>query len=94
MPESRKRNKPVYKPIAEVHREEERRVSREPVRLESSPWLARVMSALLLGGLLYVVVFYMAGSSIPFMVKIGNLGNVGIGFGLMGTGFFLATRWR
>ena len=95
MPESKSRKKAVYKPIAEVKRE----VSREPVRLESPRWLAPTMVALLISGLLYVVVFYIQASAdthIPFMQSMpgGNLTNVGIGFGLMGTGFFLSTRWK
>jgi hypothetical protein len=49
---------------------------------------------LLIVGLLYIVVFYIAGNEIPFMVSLGNLGNVGIGFGLMSAGFILSTRWR
>ena len=45
-------------------------------------------------GLLYVVVFYIAGNSIPVMKDLTNLENVGIGFGLMSIGFYLATRWK
>lgn len=100
MPESSRRKKTVYKPIAEVQREAQREVSREPVRFESPRWLAPTMSGLFIVGLLYVVVFYIQASasdfSIAFMEQMpgGNLTNVGIGFGLMGAGFVLATRWR
>ena len=90
MPESRSRKKPAYKPIADIKRE----VSREPVRLESPRWLAPTMVTLMIVGLLYVVVFYIAGNSIPVMKDLTNLENVGIGFGLMSIGFYLATRWK
>lgn len=52
------------------------------------------MVTLLIVGLLYIVVFYIAGNEIPFMASLGNLANVGIGFGLMSAGFILSTRWR
>ena len=52
------------------------------------------MVTLLVLGLLYIVVFYVAGNQIGFMVTIGNLGNVLIGFSMMAVGFFLATKWR
>lgn len=90
MPESKRRKKAEYKPIDEIKRE----VSREPIRLESPRWLAPTMVGLLLFGLLYVVVFYIAGNTIPVMKDLGNLTNVGIGFGFMAAGFFLATKWR
>jgi len=86
MPISKRRKKDEYTPISVV--------SREPVRLDSPRWLAPTMVTLLIVGLLYVVVFYVAGADIPFMAKLGNLGNVGIGFGLMAAGFGLSTRWR
>lgn len=90
MPESRSRKKAVYKPIDEIKRE----VSRTPIKLESPRWLAPTFVTLMLVGLLYVVVYYIAGSYIPVMKNLNNLENVGIGFGLMGVGFYLSTRWR
>lgn len=86
MPESKGRKKDDYTPIAEV--------KREPVKLDSPRWLAPTMVALLVLGLLYIVVFYVAGTQIAFMQNLGNLANVGIGFGLMAAGFVLAMRWR
>jgi hypothetical protein len=52
------------------------------------------MVVCLILGLLWVVVFYIAGSSLPVMKDLGNLGNIGIGFGLMAVGFFLSTKWH
>lgn len=86
MPDSSSRKKNSYQPIHEV--------SRKPVKLDSPRWLAPTMVTLLVVGLLYIVVFYVAGNQIPFMVSLGNLGNVGIGFSLMAVGFILATKWR
>lgn len=86
MPDSSSRKKKSYQPIHEV--------SRKPVKLDSPRWLAPTMVTLLVVGLLYIVVFYVAGTQIPFMVSLGNIGNVGIGFSLMAVGFALATRWR
>ena len=86
MPDSSRRKKDKYNPIHEV--------SRKPVKLDSPRWLAPAMVTLLVLGLLYIVVFYVAGNQIPFMVSLGNLGNVAIGFSMMAVGFFLATKWR
>jgi hypothetical protein len=52
------------------------------------------MVALFCIGLLYIVVFYIAGSSIPVMQDLSPLINVGIGFAFIAGGFFLATRWK
>ena len=68
--------------------------STTPVKIGPSPWVAPAMVACLLIGLFWIVVFYLAGNDISFMREIGNLGNVAIGFGFIGVGFFLSTRWR
>lgn len=65
-----------------------------PVKIGPSPWVAPAMVGFLVVGLLWIVVFYLAGNDISFMRSIGNLGNVAIGFGFIGVGFFLSTRWR
>ena len=65
-----------------------------PVHIGPKPWLAPLMVALLIIGLLWIVTFYLAGDRIGFMQSIGNLGNVLIGFGFIGAGFALSTRWR
>ena len=86
MPESKRRKQESYTPMREV--------SRKPVKLDSPRWLAPTMVTLMIVGLLYIVVFYVAGNQIPFMVTLGNLGNVLIGFSLMAIGFIMATKWR
>lgn len=85
MPVSRRRKTDNYVPVT---------TSTEPHKFESPRWLAPLMVACLIFGLAWVVVFYVAGSSIPFMASLGNLGNIGIGFGFMAVGFFLSTKWH
>jgi hypothetical protein len=85
MPISRRRKTDNYQPVS---------ISQEPQKYESPRWLAPLMVVCLILGLLWVVVFYIAGSSLPVMKDLGNLGNIGIGFGLMAVGFFLSTKWH
>ena len=66
----------------------------EAVHIGPQPWLAPLMVVLLVVGLMWIVVFYLAGDKIGFMQSIGNLGNVLIGFGFIGAGFALSTKWR
>jgi hypothetical protein len=56
-------------------------------------WIAPLMLAMFLIGLVYIVVYYLAGSNIPFMESIGNW-NILVGFAFIGVGFGLATRWK
>jgi hypothetical protein len=51
------------------------------------------MVTLMLLGLLWIVVFYVAGDRIPFMSAIGPW-NFAIGFGLMVAGLVMSMRWR
>ena len=59
---------------------------------ESPKWLAPTMVAGFIIGLLWIVVFYVTQTAYP----IPNIGswNMLIGFGFIGIGFGLATRWR
>jgi len=60
--------------------------------LESPKWLAPTMVSAFLIGLFWIVVFYVTQTSYP----IPGIGawNMIIGFGFIGVGFSLATRWR
>ena len=88
MPESKGRKKEVrYTP-------EQAKGERKVARLGSPRWLAPVMSACFIIGLVYIVVFYIAGSSIPIMRDLNSLINVAIGFGFICIGFILSTRWH
>jgi hypothetical protein len=50
-------------------------------------------SVLLVLGLLWIVVNYVAGSSIPVMSSLGSW-NLLIGMGAIVAGFLVFTRWR
>ncbi len=60
--------------------------------LESPRWLAPTMVTAFLIGLFWIVVFYVSQTSYP-VPGIGAW-NMIIGFGFIGVGFTLATRWR
>ncbi|NBQ60603.1 MAG: cell division protein CrgA [Actinobacteria bacterium] len=64
----------------------------EPSQVESPKWLAPVMLANFLIGLLWIVIFYISSTAYP----IPGIGawNMVVGFGFVGVGFSLATRWR
>lgn len=85
MPESKGRKKDAYVPPP---------AKKDPVKLGPSRWVAPTMVACFIIGLAWIVVFYLAGNEIPVMKDIGNLWNVIIGFGFIGAGFIVATRWR
>ena len=62
--------------------------------LAPSPrWYAPLMVALMLLGLLWIVVYYVAGDRIPFMVDLGAW-NFAVGFGAMVAGLIMSMRWR
>ena len=51
------------------------------------------MVGLMLIGLLWIVVFYVAGDKIGFMKSLGAW-NFAIGFGAMVAGLVMSMRWR
>ncbi|MDD2858711.1 MAG: cell division protein CrgA [Candidatus Nanopelagicales bacterium] len=88
VPESKRRKKDVgYTPPPSMG---ERKVA----RLGSPAWLAPMMVICFLVGLLYIVVFYIAGSQVPIMRDLSNLVNIAIGFGFIIVGFVLSTKWQ
>jgi len=84
VPKSRSRKKADYIPPPE-------RTNKSAA--VSGRWVAPTMIALLLIGLTWVVLYYVASDYIDF---IGGLGawNVAIGFGFMFAGLMVATRWK
>ena len=64
------------------------------VKIGNPSWLVPLMVAMFVIGLLWIVVFYLTGNSVPVMKSLNNLENILVGFGFIGVGFFLATRWR
>jgi hypothetical protein len=66
----------------------------KPVRLDSPRWLAPAMVSFFILGLIWIVTYYLAGSSVPVISDLPALANIGIGFGFISIGFFLATKWK
>lgn len=81
----RKKLKPAYTPPT---------TGQQAVRIGNPGWLVPTMVTMFLVGLLWIVVFYLAGNQVPVMQDLGNLENVLIGFGLIGVGFALSTKWQ
>jgi len=52
------------------------------------------MVAMFILGLLWIVVFYLAGPKVPVMKELNNIQNILVGFGFIGVGFGFATRWK
>ena len=88
MPISKKRKKTQ---LSQVH---DKQVSQEPVNFDSPRWVAPLMVAFFIIGLLYVITFYLAGSSVPGMSSLSAAANIGVGFSFIIIGFFLSTKWR
>jgi hypothetical protein len=84
VPESRTRKKKGYTPPTEAP---------TPVKYGNAAWWAPVMVGFFLVGLLWIVVYYIAGADLPVMKQLGWF-NVLVGFGLIGIGFGMSTRWR
>ena len=85
MPESSSRNK---KKTEKVKAE---KTPKKP-RTTSRAWVAPTMLACWLLGLAWLVVFYVAGDSIPLMKDLHNF-NLLIGMGLIAVGFVVSTQW-
>jgi hypothetical protein len=88
MPKSKVRKKSVYTPPTD---------RRTPVKVRaggpSHPVYVAVMLGVMLIGLAWLVVNYIAGQQIPFMADLGNW-NFAIGFALMIGGLLMTMRWR
>ena len=90
MPKSKVRKKSVYTPPEGVLQSR----STQPRAAQPSPrWYAPVMVGLMLIGLLWIVVYYVAGERIPVMVSL-SAWNFAIGFGAMVAGLVMSMRWR
>jgi hypothetical protein len=86
MPKSRVRKKKgaVYTPPASL----------TPKKKPPSPrWVGFTVLALLLLGVVWLVVAYMTEGTVWIQEDLGNW-NVAVGFGLIASGFALATQWR
>jgi hypothetical protein len=56
-------------------------------------WVVPVMLTLLIVGLLWIVVFYLAGDQIPGMADLGYW-NLAIGMGMILLGLITAMKWE
>ncbi|REF36508.1 uncharacterized protein UPF0233 [Thermasporomyces composti] len=84
VPESRNRKKQVFTPPPE----------KAPAKaIHGGRWVAPVMLTCFIVGLLWLVVFYLAGSEIPLMRDLNNW-NILVGMGLIAIGFVVSTQWR
>ncbi|EPD68304.1 cell division protein CrgA [Corynebacterium pyruviciproducens] len=71
-------------------------VSRTPVKINSTGtprWYMAIMFGLMLVGLAWLVVNYLAGTDIALMRDLGPW-NYGIGFGLFIIGLLMTMGWR
>jgi hypothetical protein len=88
MPKSKVRKKTAYTPPID---------RRTPVKVRaagpSNLFYKVVMFGLMLLGLIWLVVNYIAGDKIGFMIDLGNW-NFAIGFALMIGGLLMTMRWR
>jgi cell division protein CrgA len=88
MPKSKVRKKTAYTPPTD---------RRTPVKVRAagpSPMFYKiVMFGLMLLGLVWLVVNYIAGDKIGFLISLGNF-NFAIGFALIITGLLMTMRWR
>ena len=90
MPKSKVRKKSVYTPPQGTLQSG----TSSARALEPSPrWYAPLMVTLMLLGLLWIVVFYVAQDRIPFLAGL-DVWNFAIGFGLMVAGLVMSMRWR
>ena len=90
MPKSKVRKKAVYTPPAN-----ERRPGTNPVKVAgpTHPVYITVMLGVMLVGLAWLVVNYLAADSISFMETLGPW-NFAIGFSLIVIGLLMTMRWR
>jgi hypothetical protein len=89
VPKSKVRKKTVYTPPADVLPSAATQAKRKG---PSPTWYPIVMVVLMLAGLAYIVVNYLA-PNLPGFDALGNW-NFAVGFGLMVAGLIMAVRWR
>jgi Cell division protein CrgA len=89
VPKSKVRKKTSYTPSAAVSG------SAATARLaKPSPrWYPIVMAVFLVLGLAWIVVYYMAGESVPLIRSLSSW-NFAVGFAFLVVGLGMAVRWR
>ena len=82
MPKSPLRRKAAYTP----------QPTKSAADLPSPRWLAPTMIGFMLFGLAWIVTYYTSSGNLP--IEAINDWNLLVGFGFIGVGFILSTRWR
>ena len=82
MPKSRVRTKAAFTPPP----------TRSAKKRVSPQWVAPLMLGLFLLGIIWLVLFYVTGGSLP--IKSLTNWNLLIGFGFIIAGFVTSTQWR
>jgi hypothetical protein len=73
-----------------------RPVSRTPVKVKAGPssiWFVVLFVGLMLIGLLWLLVYQLANTALPWLAELGPW-NYAIAFAFMITGLLLTMRWR
>ncbi len=95
MPESRVRKAAAEKKKA--RKAQARNVGRRDKKLleraDSRSWVAPAFLITGLLGVIWLIVYYIAGSQIPYMSSLGQW-NALIGIGLMGASLLILTQWK
>lgn len=63
------------------------------IRRQSPPWVPALMVTMFVLGLIWLVVYYLVGTTAPVMSTLGAW-NLLVGIGFIGIGFGVATQWR
>ena len=82
MPKSRVRQKAAYTPPP----------TRSPKKRVSPAWVAPVMVATFLIGLIWLILFYVTNGSLP--ISALHNWNLIVGFAFIVAGFGISTQWR
>ena len=90
MPKARGRKKSAYTPPSKGLPSSSTTARK---KAPSPTWYPIVMVSLMLLGLAYIVVYYIAAEKVPVMKDL-NAWNFLVGFGLMVSGLGMAVRWR
>ncbi|MDR1999265.1 MAG: cell division protein CrgA [Frankiaceae bacterium] len=90
MPKSKVRKRDDRSPLSHPNRTP---MSVDKMLAPSPIWYPIAMCVVLVLGLAYIVVYYLAGERVPVMQNLGSW-NFAISFGLMIVGLGMAVRWR
>ena len=90
MPESRTRKSADEKQKQKVQRASKPKKVKAP---SSRRWVPPTFITVGLLGVIWLIVYYVAGPSIPYMSDLGNW-NILIGMGGMAAAFAIATLWK